>query len=151
MGDQIKVAIVGDDDVYRQTMGELLERAEGITVVGETRDGHEVISLVRQTNPDVILWSIGRSPTGNVEPMPRIHELHLRTKILILHDEAQEQLVLDMLRKGALGHLVKGKAQPDEIVAAIRAVGRGEAVISSGVAGRILDHVIQERKASERR
>jgi two-component system NarL family response regulator len=146
VGDRIKVVIVDDDDVYRRTMGELLEIAEGIAVVGEARDGQKAVSLVRETDPDVILWSIGRPHAGAGEPMPHIHELFPRSKILILHDEDQEQLVLDVLRKGALGHLVKGKAQPAEIVAAIRAVGRGEAILSPSTAGRILDEVVQEQQ-----
>jgi DNA-binding NarL/FixJ family response regulator len=142
---------VDDDDVYRQRTRALLESTEGVTVVGQARDGREVISLIRETDPDVILLGIGTSHASNVEPVAQIRESFPRAKIIILHDEGQDQLVLDVLRKGALGHLVREKASPSEIVAAIRAVSRGEAVISAGVAGRILDQVIRERKTSERR
>ena len=151
MSNQIKVAIVDDDDPYRRRTRALLESAEGITVVGEARDGQEAISLIRETDPDVILLGIATPHASNVEAIAQIRELSPRAKIVILHDEGQEQLVLDVLRNGALGHLVREKAPPTEIVAAIRAVSRGEAVISSGVAGRILDQVMQERKTSERR
>ena len=151
MGNQIQVAIVDYDDPYRQRTRTLLESTEGITVVGEARDGQEVTSLIRETDPDVILLGIDTPHANNVETIAQIRESSPRARIIILHDEGQEQLVLDVLRKGALGHLVREKNPSAEIVAAIRAVSRGEAIISSGVAGRILDQVIQERKTSEQR
>ena len=141
---QIQVAIM-DDDPYLQRTRMLLESIEGITVVGEARDGQEAISLIRETDPDVILLGIDIPHASNVEMIVQIRESSPHAKIIILHDEGQDQLVLDVLRKGALGHLVREKALPAEIVAAIRAVGRGEAVISSGVAGRILDQVFQKK------
>lgn len=142
---QIKVVIVDDDDLYRQRIRTLLEDANGITFAGEAKDGREALALIREARPDVTLFDVSALHTAQID------ELSSRTKIIALNEDGQDQLVLEVLRKGALGHLVREKAPPAEIVAAIRAVSRGEAVISSGVAGRILDQVIQERKTSERR
>ena len=90
MSNQIKVAIVDDDDPYRRRTRALLESAEGITVVGEARDGQEAISLIRETDPDVILLGIDTPHASNVEPIAQIRELSPCTKIIILHDEGQE-------------------------------------------------------------
>jgi DNA-binding NarL/FixJ family response regulator len=141
----IRVFIVDNDDLFRQKTHAALERAKGITVVGQARDGREAISLIHKTDPDVVLLGIDTSRASNVEPTAQIRESFPHTKIVVLHDEGQEKLVLDVLRNGALGHLDREKAQPAEIVQAIRAVARGEAVISSGVAGRILDQISQKK------
>lgn len=146
MNGPLKVLIVDNDDSFHQKTRALLESTEGITVVGEARDGREAIALVRETCPDVILLDIDTPHASNLETVVQIREQFPHIKIIVLHGDGQEQLALDALRKGALGHLVKEKAQPAEIVRAIRTVGRGEAIISPSTAGRILDEVIQEQQ-----
>jgi DNA-binding NarL/FixJ family response regulator len=126
----------------------LLEGANGITVVGEAKEGRQAIALIRETCPDVILLDISARPASDLQAMVHICVLFPDAKIIVLSGEDQEQLALDAFKKGALGHLVKQKAQPIEIVQAIRAVSRGEAVLSPAIAGCILDKVIQERRHS---
>jgi DNA-binding NarL/FixJ family response regulator len=145
MDDPIKVFIV-DDDSFRQRTRALLEGADGITVVGEAKDGQQAIALIGETRPDVILMDISTRPASNLQTVVQICELFPDTKVVVLNEDGQEQLVLEAFRKGALGHLVKGKAQPTEIVEAIRAVDRGQAVLSPGIAGCILDEVAQEQQ-----
>ena len=146
MNDPIKVFIADNDDLLRQRTRELLESADGITVEGEAKDGQQAIALIRETRPDVILLDIGTLQAGGLQTVERICELLPCTKMIILNDDGQEQLVLDAFRKGALGHLVKGKVRPAEIVQVIRTVSRGEAILSPGVAGCILDEVVQKRQ-----
>jgi DNA-binding NarL/FixJ family response regulator len=141
----IRVLTVDNDDSFRQKTYASLESAEGIIVVGEVKDGREAITLVRETCPDIVLLDINTPHASNLKTVVQICELFPHIKIVVLHDDGQEQLALDALGKGALGHLVKGRTQPAEIVQAIHAVNRGEAVISSGVAGRILDQVFQKK------
>jgi DNA-binding NarL/FixJ family response regulator len=137
---QIKVVIVDDDDAYRQRIRALLEGTDGITLVGEAKDGREAPALIHETRPDVTLLDVGALHAT------QIGELFSRIKIIVLNKNGQEQLVLGALGKGALGHLVKEKARPAEIVQAIRAVGRGEAILSPGIAGWMLDEVTRKHK-----
>jgi NarL family two-component system response regulator LiaR len=146
MSDSIKVSILDDDDSFRQRMRELLETAGGITVVGEAKEGPQAIALLRETRPDVILLDISTRAASNLQTVGQICELFPHAKVIVLNEDGQEQLVLDAFRKGALGHLVKREAQPAEIVEAIRAVNRGKAILSPGVAGCILDEVVQEQQ-----
>jgi DNA-binding NarL/FixJ family response regulator len=150
----IKVAIVDGDDSFRQETRALLEGAEGITVVGEFQDGQKAIDLMGEirleARPDVILLEIGAPHAGNLGTVAQICERFPQARIIVLHDEGQEREVLGALRKGAQGHLVKGKAQPAEILQAVRAVHRGEAVLNPGVAGRMLDEVIQKHKTASK-
>jgi len=146
MDDPIKVFIVDDDDLFCQRTRALLEGADGITVVGEAKDGQQAIALIREARPDVILMDISTRPVSNLQAVVQIYELFPHTKVIVLNEHGQEELVLEAFRKGALGHLVKGKAQPVEIVEAIRAVDRGQAVLSPGIAGCILDEVVQKQQ-----
>jgi len=146
----IKVAIVDGDDSFHQRMRALLESADGIMVVGGAKDGQEAIDLIREmrleARPDVILLEIGVPHASNLGTVAQICERFPHARIIVLHDEGQERRVLDAFRKGAQGHLVKGRAQPAEIVQAVRAVGRGEAILSRHVAGRMLDELIRKGK-----
>ena len=146
----IKVAIVDSDDSFRQETRALLESAEGIMVVGQAKDGREAVDLLGkmrlEARPDVILLEIGAPHASNLGTVAQICERFPRARIIVLHDEGHERGVLDALREGAQGHLVKAKAQPAEILQAVRAVHRGEAVLNPDVAGRMLDEVIQKHK-----
>jgi DNA-binding NarL/FixJ family response regulator len=145
MDDPINVFIVDDDDLSRQRTRASLEGAGGIAVVGEAKDGRQAIALIGGARPDVILMDISARPAGNLPAVGRICELFPGTRMIVLHERGQEQLVIEAFRKGALGHLVK-KAQPAELVQAIRAIHRGNAILSPGVAGSILDEVVRERQ-----
>jgi DNA-binding NarL/FixJ family response regulator len=151
MNDPSKVFIVDDDDLFRQRTRAWLEGADGIAFVGEAKDGQQAIALIRETRPDVILMDISARPASKLQTVGQICELFPDTKMIVLNEQGQEQLMIEAFRKGALGHLVKGKAQPAEIVEAIRTVSGGKAILSPGVAGRILDKIIQEqqRKAAK--
>jgi len=141
----IKVLIVDNDDAFCQKTRASLENAGGITVVGEATDGQQAIIMIQETHPDVVLWDI------NLGRVAQIRTLSPCTKLIVVHTRDQERLVLDAFKNGVLGHLIRCEIRPDGIVQAVRAVSRGEAVISSGIAGRILDQVVQERKVFERR
>jgi DNA-binding NarL/FixJ family response regulator len=142
----MKVLVVDDNDLFRQRTCALLERVEDITVVGEAKDGQRAIALIRETCPDIVLLGIGTPQASNLQMVVQIGELFPHIKIIVLNDEDQEQLVLEALKRGALGHLVKGKTRPAEIVEAIRAVGKGEAILSPGVAGCMLDEYLKKLK-----
>ncbi len=140
MRDPIKVAIVDDDDTFRRQTRALIEGAELVTVVGEAQDEQGALDLARDQRPDVILLSL---ETCGPQAAAQMRKLSPGTQVIVWNAPGQERLVLEAFRQGALGHLVKGQAQPDEIIRAIHIVSRGEAVLSPGMAGHILDEVVQ--------
>lgn len=154
MNGPIRVFIVDADDTFRQRLCALLRDAEGLTVVGETKDGQQAIALIHEARPDVVLLDIGTQHAINLPIVTQISESLPPTKVIVLNDEGQEQLVLEAFGKGALGHLTRewrmengeGKIEPARIVEAVRAVSRGEVILSPGVAGRMLDKVVHERR-----
>jgi DNA-binding NarL/FixJ family response regulator len=135
---QIKVVVVAADDEFRQRLCALLESAGGITVVGEVPKIRRAAGAIREVHPDVVLLDMG---TGGLQVVTQTRALFPHARIIVLNEGGQERMVLDAFRRGALGHLVKGKFQPSEIVAAVRVVHRGQVVLSPDVAGRMLDEV----------
>jgi len=136
---------VGDDTICRQ-MSALLTESEGFTVVGEASDGDGALVLVRDHRPDVLLLSLEALGSDGPETVVQVRALSPGTQVIVWNGSGQEHLVLETFRRGALGHLVRGAASPDDVIRAIRAVYRGEAVLSPALAGHILDEVIRGRR-----
>lgn len=146
----IKVLIVSDDDLFRQRLDALFETTKGITVVGKARDIRAAIGLLDRTQPDIVLLDAGARGAGRPQTaVAQILEPFPQVKIIVLHEGGQEHLVLDALQGGAMGHLVKEKTGPDEIDAAICAVNRGEVILSSHIAGSMLDEVVRKQHGSD--
>ncbi|HXK43320.1 MAG TPA: response regulator [Anaerolineae bacterium] len=133
---------MGDDTICRQ-MSALLTESEGFTVVGEASDGDGALVLVRDHRPDVLLLSLEALGSDGPETVAQVRALSPGTQVIVWNGSGQEHLVLEAFLRGALGHLVRGAAGPDDVIRAIRAVYRGEAVLSPALAGRILDEVIR--------
>jgi DNA-binding NarL/FixJ family response regulator len=140
----IKVLIVGDEALCQRMRG-ALENKAGVIPVGQARGAEEALDLMRETLPGVVLLDIA----GNLETVGQMRAFFPHIELIVLNDDGQEELVLEALREGALGHLVKDKASPGEIVQAIRAVSRGEAVFSPNIAGWMLDEVTRKHKMEQ--
>jgi DNA-binding NarL/FixJ family response regulator len=146
MDNPIRTLIVDNDTVFRQAMRTWLENADGVVAVGEAKDGQEAIALVRELQPNVVLLELDALPPDSVQMAVPIRELSASSKVILLSFQGQERLVLEGFRQGAHGHLVKGESKPLEIIEAIRAVSRGESVLSPHMAGWILDEMAQKRQ-----
>jgi len=146
MDNPIRTLIVDDDALFCQAIRTLLENTDGMMAIGEAKDGQKATALARALQPDVILLNVDTLPSDSLQTVARIHELSPGSKMIMLGAHGQEHLVLDAFRKGAHGHLVKGKSTPPEIVEAIRAVSRGDAILSPRMAGWIFDEMACQRR-----
>jgi DNA-binding NarL/FixJ family response regulator len=142
----VKVIILDSNDAYRRMICAGLATTADITVVGEVADGPAALLGMQETRPAVILVDVTTMEASAPRLVARMRAVSSGTGILVLHEAGQEQAVFEALREGALGHLVKGSAGARELAAAIRLVSQGKAVLSPGMAGRILDEVIQEQQ-----
>ena len=145
----IRVAVVDDQALVRSGFAVLLRSADGIEVVGEGSDGREAVELARRSRPDVILMDIRMPEMDGLEATRRItsDEATASTRILILSTFDLDEYVFEALRAGASGFLLKDTL-PDELLAAVRVIARGEALLAPKVTSRLIEQFVQQRPAA---
>ena len=131
---KITVLLVEDHTIVRKGLRALLDGESDVAVIAEAEDGREAVRLTQQRRPDVIVMDISMPGLNGLEATRQITTQFPDAKVLILTRHADESYVLAILQAGAVGYIVK-KAAPTELTAAIRAVYRGETVLSPVIAG----------------
>ena len=137
MAQKIKLLLADDHRVVREGLSAILETKEEIQIVGEAKDGGEAVEQARQLLPDVILMDMRMPGMTGVEATRIIkREMpHIGIIALTMYDDQQH--IFDLVRAGATGYLLKD-SDSTEILAAIRAVSKGESLIHPSVASKIL-------------
>jgi DNA-binding NarL/FixJ family response regulator len=142
----IRVAVVDDQALVRSGFAVLLRSADGIEVVGEGSDGRQAVELARRSRPDVILMDIRMPEMDGLEATRRItaDEATTSTRILILTTFDLDEYVFKALRAGASGFLLKDTL-PDELLAAVRVIASGEALLAPTVTRRLIQQFVQQQ------
>jgi DNA-binding NarL/FixJ family response regulator len=135
-----RVLIADDQWVVRQGLAMLLGLLSGIEVVGTASDGEEVMALVAELRPDIVLMDLRMPRCDGVEASRRLRNAYPDVKVIVLTTYSDDRSVLDALRAGARGFLTKD-AGADEIQQAIAAVERGEAAIDPSVQRYVVDAI----------
>jgi DNA-binding NarL/FixJ family response regulator len=133
-----RIMVVDDQNLFRSGLVRLLEADPRVQVVGQAVDGLDVIKKVTSLKPDVILMDLKMPNLDGIEATRRVVAEHPEVKILILTTFETDSYVLQALRAGASGYVLKD-AQIDSIVSSILAVISGERVMASAVANRVID------------
>jgi DNA-binding NarL/FixJ family response regulator len=133
-----RVLIADDQNLFRSGLARLLEADPRVQVVGQAVDGVDVIKKIASLKPDVVLMDLKMPNLDGIEATRRIVAEHPQIKILILTTFDTDSYVLQALRAGASGYVLKD-LQVDAIVSSILAVMSGERVMASAVANRVVD------------
>lgn len=128
----VKVLLVDDESLIRNILRDYLSSDESLEVVGEASNGKLAISQARALQPDVILMDMQMPLMDGVEATQYIHHSFPDIKILGLSTFATDRYVVDLLRAGASGYLVKDSL-PEEVTSAIHTVHAGDSVLSPEV------------------
>lgn len=133
----IRVLIADDHRIVRQGLRHVCEFG-GLTVVGGAEDGREAVKLARQLRPDVILMDINMPVLDGVEATRLIVEADPSVRVIILTMYRQDRYVFEAVKAGARGYLLKDIGEQD-LIAAIRAIHQGDALINPSLAVKLLD------------
>ncbi|MGI5233217.1 response regulator transcription factor [Actinoallomurus sp. CA-142502] len=125
----IRMLLADDQALLRKTLRMLLEADPGLEVTGEAADGVEAVEMAAEQRPDLVLMDIRMPRLDGLEATKRIKRDRPEVKILILTTFEIDEYVFEALRAGAAGFLGKG-ADPAELLAAIKTVAAGEALLS---------------------
>jgi len=132
----IRILLVDDNAIVRRGIASLLGEAEGLEVVGEAANGREAIDAASKLRPDVVCLDVRMPVMDGVAAAGPLSE---RAKVLMLSYSEEEHLVTQAIRNGAAGYLVHGRFEPEELEARIKAVARGEMVLSPAVTPAVFD------------
>jgi DNA-binding NarL/FixJ family response regulator len=136
----VGVLIVDDDPLVRAGLAMMLGGAPDLRVVGEAGDGGEVPAMVDRYAPDVVLMDIRMPSVDGLAATEALRARRRAPEVIILTTFDADEHVLRALRAGAAGFVLKD-TPPDEIVAAIRRVAKGQPVLSPAVTRRLIDRV----------
>src|SRR4029077_2006393 len=122
---------------FRAGIRSLLQAVSGVEVVAEAGDGREALRLIEALRPDVVLMDMMMPGFNGLDTTARVARTFPATRVIMLSMNASEDSVVQTLRGGAAGYLVK-TADPSELELAVRAVGRGETFLSSAISQHVV-------------
>jgi len=136
---------VDDHAVLRDGLSNIISLEDDMEVVGEAKSGIEVLQLVEQVHPDVILMDINMPGMNGVEAIRRIHAQHPGIAIIVLTMYDRDEYLYESIRAGATGYLLKD-APSGDVIAAIRSASRGESTLHPVMARKLLDNLTGEKR-----
>lgn len=136
----IRVLIIDDHTLFRSGIKLLLERQTGFEVVGEASDGLDGVKRAKQLKPDVVLLDLHMPGTGGLVTIPLLREEAPQTEIILLTVSEDADDLLEALRAGARGYLLKN-IETDFLIDSICRAAAGETVMSSQMASKLADTI----------
>ncbi len=127
----VRVVIADDHEMLRQGLRVLLEE-EGFMFVGEASDGREAVRLCEELHPEVAILDLSMPMLNGIFAAREIIKSNPRTKVVLLTQHTEEHVVLEALRAGVRGYVLKTRAS-SELVDALRAVCRGEMYLTQSI------------------
>ena len=145
----LRILIADDHPLFRSGLRALLGAVPDTTVVGEATTGEEAIALAAEFQPDAVVMDIQMPGVSGIDATRRILDASPHIGILVVTMFEDDYSVFAAMRAGAKGYVLKD-ADEEDILHAIRAVGKGEAIFSPAVARRVIDFFTGARSEFER-
>jgi two-component system response regulator DevR len=145
-----KILLVDDHEVVRLGLKSLLERHPQFEVVGEASSAREAMEQVAALKPEVVLMDIRLPGTSGIEACEEIVDKYPGTRVIMLTSYAEDEMLFSAIRAGASGYILK-QIGSTELVKALEAVSRGEALLDPAVTQRVFQEVrraVKEEEAS---
>jgi len=144
----IRVLLAEDHALVRAGIRSLLEKMEGVIVVGEASDGRDALTQIEGLKPDIVLMDISMPLLNGLETTRRCAKDIPTTHIVILSMYAAEEYVVQALRAGASGYMLKDSAT-SELELAIHSVARGEIYLSPAISRGIVEDYLQKKETPD--
>lgn len=139
---KIRILLADDHTILRDSLRLLLNSEQDMEVVGDVEDGRSAVSLARELKPDVIVMDIAMPLLNGLEATCQITREYPKIRVLILSMHDNEEYIRGALAKGAMGYILKDAAA-NELINAIRAVDRGESVLSPAITRLVIEDYLR--------
>ena len=144
----VRVLLADDHALVRAGIRALLQNLGGVTVVAETGNGAEVLEFARAHRPDVVLLDISMPGLGGLEVSAQLRDALPEVRVVMLSMHANEEYVLQALRAGAAGYMLKDSATA-ELELALKAVMQGETYLSPPISKQVVEGYVQRVGAEQ--
>jgi DNA-binding NarL/FixJ family response regulator len=144
----IRVLLADDQELVRSGFRLILDLADGIEVVGEAADGREAVRLGKELQPDVVLMDVRMPELDGIEATRRLRQAGVDARVLVLTTFDLDEYVYAAVRAGASGFLLKD-APREQLVAAVRTVARGEALLAPAITQRLIERFVSRPPLEE--
>jgi len=144
----VRVLLADDHALVRAGVRALLQNLDGVTVVAETGNGAEVLEFARAHRPDVVLLDISMPGLGGLEVSAQLRDALPEVRVVMLSMHANEEYVLQALRAGAAGYMLKDSATA-ELELALKAVMQGETYLSPPISKQVVEGYVQRVGAEQ--
>lgn len=141
----IRVVIADDHALLRQGIRNVLELEPELTVLGEAADGEEAVRKVEELNPDVLLLDVNMPKGNGLEVTRRLKEAGSPVKIVVLTIHDDQNYVVELVKAGAAGYLLKD-VEPSMLIQALKVVAAGETFIYPTLAGKLLGEINRQEE-----
>lgn len=141
---KIKVILVDDQNMIRQGLGYVIQMQPDMEVIGEASDGVEAVELVSSLAPDVVLMDVQMPKKSGIQATKEIVQMHPEIKVLILTTFDNHNYVVEGIRAGAVGYMLKD-ADSQEMLDLIRRANQGEALFHTVTAAKALAEVLHSQ------
>ena len=141
----IRVAVADDHNLVRQGIRAILEKSPDIEVVGEAADGQAALDLVQATTPDVLLMDIVMPRLNGTQVLERLQRMKTTTNVVILSMYSDENLIYQVLNRGAKGYLLK-RSVTEELLLAIRSAHQNEMFLSPAISNLVLQEYLTSKQ-----
>jgi len=143
----LRILLVEDHELVRAGMSELLCKLSNVSEISEASNGREALRLVERLQPDLVFMDIAMPDMNGLEATARMRKLYPHIQIIMLSMYATEEYVLQALRAGAAGYLLKDSGKV-ELELAIRAVTQGQTYLSPTVATHVAEYMRRVEQAT---
>jgi len=140
--------LADDHRIVRQGLRALLSAQSDIVIVGETGDGRETVQLTESLQPDVVVMDISMPLLNGIEATRQIVSRMPEVAVVVLSMHGGDEYILQALRVGALGYVLKQSADT-ELLMAVRAAQRGESFLSPAIAQRVINGYLRQAEAPQ--
>lgn len=144
--EKIRVVLVDDQTMIRQGLGYVIQMQPDMEVIGEASDGDEAVKLIGELTPDVVLMDVQMPNKSGIDATREIMLMKPTLKVLILTTFDNHNYVVDGIRAGAVGYMLKD-ADSQEMLDLIRRAYQGEALFHTVTAAKALAEVLQSQRA----
>jgi NarL family two-component system response regulator LiaR len=132
-----RIVLADDHPLLRQALKDILQKENSFEIIGEAADGEEAVRLAAELTPDVVIMDISMPNLDGLQATQQIKGKYPNVAVLVLTVHTDDECILEILKAGAAGYLIKS-AFGDEVIHAVRAVASGDMVLSAPIGERLL-------------